>query len=91
VRLGLGPQAHRVADDHPLTFQFVDAVLHGRARDAQRLCQRRHRRAGVVAQERNQLLIGGIHGGGQIRQSDSAKRFGKAIRHSAMQLWQFEQ
>ncbi len=65
MRFGLGPQAHRVANDHAFLFQLVDAVLHGRARHAQRLRQRRDRHARVVAQEGNQLVIGGIHGVGK--------------------------
>ena len=44
-------------------LQPRDAVLHRRAGHAQRARQRRHRRAGVAAQQRDQLQVGLVQAG----------------------------
>ena len=61
VRLSLGLEPQRVADDRAVRLQPRDAVLHGRARDLQLLRERDQRAPRVVAQQGDEVLVDVVH------------------------------
>jgi len=61
VLLGLRLQAHGVAGDGAGGFELGQPVLHCSTRHLQLLGQRGDRRAGVAAQQGNQLMVGIVH------------------------------
>jgi len=58
----LGRQAHRIADDDPLSLQPFDPALHAGTGPAHQPCQLRRRCPAIFLQCENQLLIDDIHG-----------------------------
>ena len=61
--VAVAPKPHGEAEDHAGRQQPVDAVLHRATRHAQPPCQRRSGKAGIVAEERDQLPVGVVEGG----------------------------